>query len=797
MGFPDRRKNLTLLCIISLVLTVMNPLTAIPQNYETSQQSKPQIEQNNLNLLKLLTLSNKVMDLIKEGKYKVANAIAEIAYNFAIKNFGDKSFEVASSLYVMALSSYELGDLIESQKYYHMAIEVYESINLDNETKKVAYIASLIGLSTIYLEQKNNIESEKLILKIIELYEDNPSLDRSILAKNYDLLANIKLSQYHFSEYRDICLKSIKIKENLYGFDSPELIHPLMMLSEAYFHLGEYSYSIEILDRVLKIAEKNLETENLLFARILSDQSVSYQYLSYFKKSKELAIKALEIKKKLLGKDDPSIAITLNALGIISEFGEKNYIEALSYYQEALAIEKKAYGTNRIAAALYLENIGGVYKRLGNYNEAESHIQDALRIYENDSSEATNHSSYLMALTSLADIKFFQNKQNEAKEIYEKALKLARENKLNTNYYLILILNSLGAFYLDELDEPEKGLNYIDESLKLLNLNGELTYNIFDYTIDSVTMSAFINRASALTYLYMHDNTVIKDLSETIKTALKFMELYRRSINDKDVRFNQWEKLSVFFELTLAIHELEKFKHGKPPNDTFNFFESSISRNLTEELSKRYIQTSKEIPAKVLDKENSFFQTRVILQTKIIKGDSDEDRNKFKDEYVQNEKQLGLFIDSLHKRFPSYAQLNYPRPVSLTTVQNELLSGDNIALAYYLGSSNSFLMVVTKNDIDLFRLKLNRDEIFKKIEQLRNTTLWYENKEEICEISVKPFKKIKKERKLVEEISNELYGILIEPASQYLKDKKEIVIIPHSHLWLLPFEVLGNKDGKL
>jgi len=147
----------------------MNPLTAIPQNYETSQQSKPQIEQNELNLLKWITLSTKVVDLIKEGKHKEANAIAEIAYNFAIKNFGDKSFEVASSLYLMASSSYSLGDVVKSQKYYQQAIDVYESISLDTEAKILTYVASLIGLSTLYLKQENYIGAEKLILKALEV----------------------------------------------------------------------------------------------------------------------------------------------------------------------------------------------------------------------------------------------------------------------------------------------------------------------------------------------------------------------------------------------------------------------------------------------------------------------------------------------------------------------------------------------------------------------------------------------------------------------------------------------------
>jgi len=151
----------------------------------------------------------------------------------------------------------------------------------------------------------------------------------------------------------------------------------------------------------------------------------------------------------------------------------------------------------------------------------------------------------------------------------------------------------------------------------------------------------------------------------------------------------------------------------------------------------------------------------------------------------------------LHQEYPSYAQLNYPRPVALNLVQKELLTPGKVALAYYLGKEQSFVLVITKDKIDLKPLKANSEEISKELISLRRALLWYEEKEDSCSVSVKPFRQIKKDIEQVSIISQKLYKQLILPVASYLNEQKELVIIPNSSLWFLPFEVLADEKGTL
>jgi len=244
---------------------------------------------------------------------------------------------------------------------------------------------------------------------------------------------------------------------------------------------------------------------------------------------------------------------------------------------------------------------------MNNYDKAESYIKDALTIYENNPSII--RTSYISNLLALARIKSHQNEEIEAEEIYKKALKLARQIKFDNQTTLLTSLNSFSTFYINKY-EPAKALSYLEEALKISNFKGEITPNIYDYPYNVVTLSLLINRASALTMLSFINDRDTNDSLESSTLALNFMERFRRNISDKESRLDLWERTYEFSELSLSLSNFTKEKQGKLQHHTFKFFESALSRNLSEELSTRYIQTSKEIPSDVLEQENGFFQKK-------------------------------------------------------------------------------------------------------------------------------------------------------------------------------------------
>ena len=75
---------------------------------------------------------------------------------------------------------------------------------------------------------------------------------------------------------------------------------------------------------------------------------------------------ALAIGKKVYGDQHPNVAIRLNNLGSAwKSLGE--YKKAIKLYEQALAIGKKVYGDQHPKVATYLNNLGSAWKSLGEY----------------------------------------------------------------------------------------------------------------------------------------------------------------------------------------------------------------------------------------------------------------------------------------------------------------------------------------------------------------------------------------------------------------------------------------------
>ena len=61
---------------------------------------------------------------------------------------------------------------------------------------------------------------------------------------------------------------------------------------------------------------------------------------------------ALEIHEKLHGHNHPSVAVVLGNLGDLWD-DARNKTKAISYYQDALAVEEVVYGPNHLEVSYY------------------------------------------------------------------------------------------------------------------------------------------------------------------------------------------------------------------------------------------------------------------------------------------------------------------------------------------------------------------------------------------------------------------------------------------------------------
>jgi tetratricopeptide (TPR) repeat protein len=121
------------------------------------------------------------------------------------------------------------------------------------------------------------------------------------------------------------------------------------------------------------------------------DQGEYTEALSFYEQ-------ALEIKKKSLPANHPSLGDSYNNIGLVySKMGE--YSKALTFYEQALEIQKKSLPANHPSLGNSYNNIGLVYYNMGEYSKALSFYEEALEIQKK--SLPANHPDVKAVLRSI------------------------------------------------------------------------------------------------------------------------------------------------------------------------------------------------------------------------------------------------------------------------------------------------------------------------------------------------------------------------------------------------------------
>jgi CHAT domain-containing protein len=136
----------------------------------------------------------------------------------------------------------------------------------------------------------------------------------------------------------------------------------------------------------------------------------------------------LAIREKVLGKEHPDVATSLNNLaGLYSDMG--NYSQAEPLFQRSLAISEKVLGKEHPDVATSLDNLASLYRAQGNYSQAEPLSQRALAIYEQVLGKehpdvATNLNNLAVLYQAQGDITRTMEFQTRAINIEERNLAL-------------------------------------------------------------------------------------------------------------------------------------------------------------------------------------------------------------------------------------------------------------------------------------------------------------------------------------------------------------------------------------
>ncbi|CAF1060994.1 unnamed protein product [Adineta steineri] len=221
------------------------------------------------------------------------------------------------------------------------------------------------------------------------LLKELPENDKEI-GNVYNLLGLMYKAQNRLALAVEYYKKALKIFGQHGLHDSSNVIAIHYNAGLAYLALGDN----EKADEHQKLAEEKLINSSkahdpLLFAQTDSlkaqIQAVNGNYASACKTLEEV----LKKKKEQLPEHHPSIASTLNELGIVHE-KMNNDEEAFDCFKEVLEICNKSQPSNNLEFAKYRVNIGRIYFKRQEYALALEQFELALKIYKDFTREDTD-----------------------------------------------------------------------------------------------------------------------------------------------------------------------------------------------------------------------------------------------------------------------------------------------------------------------------------------------------------------------------------------------------------------------
>ena len=201
-----------------------------------------------------------------------------------------------------------------------------------------------------------------------------------------------------------------------------------------------------LLSHALAIASW-IERDGMQFqeaASILHETSYYLDYRGQYAEAEPLYLRAIEIRRVVLGEGHPLYAESLNNLAALYQaMGRHDQAEPL--FRRAVEIYRTTAGEGHPDYATALNNLAELYRGAGRHGEAEPLFRRAMEIRCTALGE--NHPDYASSLNNLALLYDEMGRHDKAERLYLRAMEIRRTALGEQHPYYAGSLNNLAALY--------------------------------------------------------------------------------------------------------------------------------------------------------------------------------------------------------------------------------------------------------------------------------------------------------------------------------------------------------------
>ncbi len=199
-------------------------------------------------------------------------------------------------------------------------------------------------------------------------------------------------------------------------------------------------------------------------AECLNNAGVGFHHAGEYDKALLLFEQALQIDKKAYGNKHPFYALSLNNLAVLYN-SQGKYDQALPLFKQALQIRKEVLGLQHPRYAESLNNLAVLYRAQGEYDKALPLFKQALEIHQQVL--GLQHPDTANSLNNLAALYQAQGEYDRVLPLYDQALEIYKQVLGLQHPDYAVSLNNLSFLYCSQ-GEYDKALPLYEQAVAIV-----------------------------------------------------------------------------------------------------------------------------------------------------------------------------------------------------------------------------------------------------------------------------------------------------------------------------------------
>ncbi len=624
---------------------------------------------------------------------------------------------------------------------------------------------------------------QALDIYINNSYDDNDKLNTIyyLLNSSYLVIKNYDSSLLYLNK-SDSLLSSITANKKWYFLKNAE---------NRGLILEKIGNRREALNELLKALDYIDEDDNSYqIARIYNNIANNYYSFRELDKSIQYYIQSIKIYQKLNSPKFPYITNTNSAMArvyILLGNGEK----ALELLKEG--IEYRKLHEDPSLSSVY-QAIANAYMTLDSLDMADRYLRESIKVLQEDYKEQKSL-KYANAIFYYGHFLIERLHNERGVELTSEAINIYKNLFGEKHPSIADCYDYLGKAKILIDKSPDEALYFFQKAL----IANDKTFNNFDINTNpeiehalsrKYLLAILTDKADALHEKIkqkLNRKESINDielLNQTLLLAINTIDNIRTSFNSVDSKLKMNEQTeSLYSKLILSSIDLYNITNDKKHlHHAYEYTENSKLATLNGLIKDDMAKITAGVPEELLDKEKHLRIKKSKLNNQLYNLEQavvidQEKKDRVSKKLFKIDQEIDLLTAKLEKNYKNYYHLKYKNERLGVKDLQKHLSNNQAVIEYFLTKKELLGFAITKDSLVLTTINID-STFYANIESL--TSIF--KQESFTYFNEEQFNSFKN-------IASYLYGMLVEPVNDLIKDK-DLIIIPDKELLQLPFEVL-------